>query len=184
MLYVLIGILLLAGVIFFLKKAGILNPAGAAGEMLPYRRKECLLTNAERSFYEVLVRAVGNQWLVFPKIRVSDLLSVKSTPNRQSYRNKIQSKHADFVLCRKDTVGPVLVIELNDSSHDAPERRERDAFVGRAYRAAGLPFLSIRVQKGYPPAELASQIALAISGNANGNEKAVASGLSRDSRTN
>jgi len=151
-------VVLLAGV-FALWKTGLLAKLLAKPQSkLPYRKKDYLLTRAERSFYEVLVRAASDM-LVFPKIRVLDLVCLaKGTQNAQVHRNRVQAKHVDFVLCRRDTLSPELVVELNDSSHEQHNRRERDAFLGEVFNAAGIAFLRVPARQGYDTRELSRQI--------------------------
>src|SRR5688500_17038104 len=52
--------------------------AGIGGEdaavALPYRKKDYLLTRAERSFYGALQAGVGSDYLTFPKVRLADLV--------------------------------------------------------------------------------------------------------------
>ena len=52
----------------------------------------------------------------------------------------------------------MLVIELDDSSHAAPERQERDVFVDRCLAAAGLPVLRVACKRTYDPRRLAGEI--------------------------
>jgi len=140
-----------------LKQIGGGRPAAAAN--LPYRKKDYLLTAAERSFYEVLCSVLDGQLLVFTKVRLADLVYMpKGTANRQAHFNRIQSKHVDFVLCTRDKLSPVLVIELDDASHEEEARRDRDTFVDAALTAAGLPILHIPAQRSYVPAELVAAI--------------------------
>jgi len=140
-----------------LKQIGGGKPAAAAN--LPYRKKDYLLTAAERSFYEVLCSVLDGQLLVFTKVRLADLVYMpKGTANRQAHFNRIQSKHVDFVLCTRDKLSPVLVIELDDASHEEEARRDRDTFVDAALTAAGLPILHIPAQRSYVPAELVAAI--------------------------
>ncbi len=128
-------------------------------EQLPYAQKDYLLSKSERSFFGVLQQAVTSDHLIFAKVRLGDLLYVKKgTENRQSFFNKIQSKHVDFVLCEPKTVRPVLVIELDDASHNRTDRQSRDAFVNDAFEAAGLPILRMPAKAGYNPAEVTKMI--------------------------
>jgi hypothetical protein len=137
--------------------AGAGKPTAAAN--LPYRKKDYILTAAERSFYEVLCSVLDGQLLVFAKVRLADLVYMpKGTANRQTHFNRIQSKHVDFVLCTRDKLSPVLVIELDDASHEEESRRDRDTFVDAALTAAGLPILPIPAQRSYVPADLAAAI--------------------------
>ena len=44
----------------------------------------------------------------------------------QAWRNRIHAKHIDFVLCDPGNLQPILCIELDDPSHNRPDRIERD----------------------------------------------------------
>jgi hypothetical protein len=135
--------------------------AAGALDALPYRKRDSLLTKAERSFFGVLQEAAAEQLLVFSKVRLADLLWMpKGTP--VSYLNRIQAKHVDFVLCDPETVSPRLVIELDDSSHQRPDRQARDQMVDEALKAAGLPILRVPARYAYSTQELASDIQAAV----------------------
>lgn len=138
--------------------------APAAPTALPYKRKDFLLTQAERSFFGVLSEAVKDRYLIFAKVRLADLVWLpKGTESRQSHFNRVQSKHVDFVICDRASIRPLLCIELDDASHDQASRQTRDAFVDSALLAAGLPFIRIRAAKAYNVAELRQQIDGAVS---------------------
>ena len=88
-------------------------------------------------------------------VRIADLLRVeKGAANRRKWLNKILAKHIDFVLCDPGSLRPIICIELDDRSHERPDRIERDAFVDHAFESAELPLLRIKVQKTYPPREV------------------------------
>lgn len=118
---------------------------------LPYSKRQYLFSKAERSFFEVLHRVASPRFHVFAKVRVVDLLMVKGSPPSAtgSHRNRILSKHVDFVLCDRELVSPKIAIELDDASHNRPDRQVRDAFLARAFRAAGLPLLRVSAAKSY-----------------------------------
>jgi len=126
---------------------------------LPYRKRDHLLTAAERSFYGVLRRVVAGRYQVAWKVRMADVLWIPGgTGNRQRHLNRILAKHLDFVLCHPDSSAPVLAIELDDSSHREGKRRKRDSFVDAALSAAELPLLRVPVRRSYSPQELADLI--------------------------
>ena len=92
-------------------------------------------------------------------VRIADLLRVeKNAKNKRAWINKILAKHIDFVLCERDSLQPLLCIELDDSSHQRPERIERDKFVDAAFDAAKLPLIRIPVSDTYPLSELRNVI--------------------------
>src|SRR6185295_18008345 len=104
--------------------------APAASSSLPFRRKDFLLTQAERSLFGVLSEVVKDRYFIFAKVRLADLVWLpKGTESRQSHFNRVQSKHIDFVICDRSSIRPLLCIELDDASHGQASRQTRDAFV-------------------------------------------------------
>jgi very-short-patch-repair endonuclease len=139
----------LLAVVFLLRSL----PRNAARS--PYRLREQLLSAAERSFFGVLRQSVDGDQQVFAKVRLTDLLLVpQGVKNWQAHQNRIQSKHVDFVVCDNATTKPLLVIELDDSSHERARQKARDAFVDEAAGHAGLPILHVAVKRSYAAAEL------------------------------
>lgn len=117
---------------------------------LPYQCRPDFLTPAELVFFRALEQAVDGRFYIFAKVRIGDLLCViEGTENGGAWFGKIGQKHVDFMLADREEVRAVLVIELDDSSHDLPHRQERDAFVDEALKTAGLPILRVICQKEY-----------------------------------
>ena len=131
-----------------------------AGErQFPYAKKPAIMTANERAFYRALIRAVNDNHDIFAMVRIADLLAVQpNTPKRQSWQNRINCKHIDFVLCDGETQQPVLAIEVDDRSHQRRDRQERDYFVDRAFDAAGLPLLRIEATRSYAARDLHAAI--------------------------
>jgi hypothetical protein len=117
-------------------------------DRLPYVRQKYFFSPAERSFYEVLHRLLPEQ-TVFAKVRLADVIRVpKGADSWQSHHNRIDRKHLDFVICDPD-LAPMVAVELDDSSHNGDERRERDEFVDQALAAAQFPIIHVRAKRGY-----------------------------------
>ncbi len=138
------------------------SPAGVTqSPEFPYQLRDNFLSPAELSFFEVLRNAVGNRAALCTKVSLGDIFFVKKDdPSRfRIYTNKIDRKHVDFLLCDSATMRPILGIELDDKSHQRPDRQERDAFVDQVFKAAGLPLLHIPVKRQYAVQELAEQLA-------------------------
>jgi hypothetical protein len=127
-----------------------------------YYLRKSLFTPAERVFLEVLERAVPAGVRVFGKVRLEDIFGVArglDQAERLAARNKINRKHVDFLLVKESDLAPLAGIELDDSSHEEEDRRQRDAFVDSAFASAGLPLLHVPVQKAYSLAELKADLA-------------------------
>lgn len=127
----------------------------------PYVRQDALFTPAEQVFFRVLDQALEPHWLIFGKVRLADIIKTQDGLDRSRQRgafNKICAKHLDFVLCRADTLTVIGVIELDDRSHERPDRKARDHFVDQALLAAGVPILHVPVTRTYNISALRKQL--------------------------
>lgn len=111
------------------------------GDYLPvrgaYQSKWMFTFNEKGAYYKLKQIADELGYIVFAKVRLLDLIEpVKGIPRYKTYFYKIQAKHVDFVLCDPKLVAR-YIIELDDSSHFAPDRQYRDWFVDEAVKGAG-----------------------------------------------
>ena len=135
----------------------------------PYKMKLSLLTSTEHNFYSFLAQAVTGEMHIFSKVRLADLIEPREDiVGKRGHFNRISQKHVDFVLCAPDLLRPMLVIELDDSSHDSPEAQIRDNVKDAALKAAGLPILRIPAQQTYQVGALAEAIRVQLRVNATG----------------
>lgn len=124
------------------------------------------MNKAERSFYGVLVQEASSDYLVFPKVRIADVLNpVKGMgkSGRQSAFNAISSKHFDFLLCDPSDCSVRLAVELDDASHDAERSRKRDRLVNQACESAGLPLLRVKAARSYAAPDIRNRIEALLS---------------------
>ena len=132
---------------------------------LPYRLRDDFLSPGELAFYRVLVTTVDDTATVLTKVNLSDLFFVSRPRENAAYRNRIDRKHVDFLLCDATTMRPRVGIELDDRSHDAANRKERDRFVERVFETAGLPLVRVPLRSGYSVIELRSLLAPHVQAN-------------------
>lgn len=132
---------------------------GRKSREFPYQLKP-VLTQAEEKFFTVLQECAPPDTLLLSKIRLADFLEV--TIRGKGYLaafNPIARKHADFLLIDPKTNLPLLIIELDDSSHRRSQRTmESDEFKNAAFRAANVPLLRTPVRKTYDRTELRREI--------------------------
>lgn len=124
-----------------------------------YTRKKFFLTRAEHEFYNALVDAVGGEYRIFAQVHLPIL--VDHAIRGQNWRAAlahINRKSVDFVLCDKTYLSPKLAIELDDKSHERPDRQERDREVERILREAGVPLLRLENRDSFNPDELVERI--------------------------
>jgi len=134
---------------------------------LAYRKKEHLMTKAEIEFFRVLEPIVKNQYYIVPQLPVSKIaLTVARGKDYYTYSNKIDRKTVDFVLFDKQSFSPIMVIELDDSSHDNENRRIRDNFVDNVMKSIGLKIVHIKTAYTYNTEEL-SRLVFELEDNKN-----------------
>lgn len=132
-------------------------------ESYPYKKIKYLLTIAEKNFYDVLNNVLEDtEYYICPKVRLADIVSVEKTDKRQSYFNKIKSKHVDFLLCNRKSLEPLIVIELDDSSHNKSDRIERDNFLDKVLEASEIKILRFKVKKSYNVLEIKEKLNITI----------------------
>lgn len=104
-----------------------------------------LLTRNEWHEYKKLKELAAEKGLqVCPKVRLLDL--VEPRKGHEKYKSllyKIQAKHVDFVIADQD-LKIKTILELDDGSHDAKNRQERDLFVDEVLTACGYKVIRTR----------------------------------------
>jgi len=138
-------LLIIVGFVFYIKYR---EQKSREGKELPYKKKGELMTKAEKELFDVLEKVVNNRYYIIPQVKISNLAVVSGTKNYKTYLNKIDRKTVDFVLFDKQFL-PILVIELDDSSHDSEIRKERDRFVNRIMNKIELKIIHIRISSIY-----------------------------------
>lgn len=136
------------------------NPPEGAKKVIFYRRNSNFLSRAEKAFFHVLQPlAAEHQCIVFAKVRLEDIVWVAPhVRNRFAMRNRIKSRHIDFVLCRVKDVQPILAIELDDSSHESFKANMSDVVKNEILQQAGMPLLRVRAASQYDAAQLSRLI--------------------------
>ena len=132
---------------------------------LPYLREPELFTSAERSFLHVLETAIGDDYRIFAKVRVADIICLETglTPRiKRIASNKIRTKHFDFILCNKSDLSIVCAIELDDANHQKQNREEHDKFLEDVCERVFLPLLRVPAKEGYQITHLRNSILAAI----------------------
>lgn len=118
----------------------------------PYERGVSILTPTEQNFYRVLSSTVNGHATVMVKVRIADLIKVRSTIKQKhfwSYFSKISQKHIDFVLIDPTNFKTICLIELDDKSHLRLDRSNRDKFVNSIMEQTGIPLFRFSVKRKY-----------------------------------
>ena len=105
-----------------------------------YAKKERIITQHELAFYQALHEAVSG-CIIIPQAHLSMFLNHKIQGQNWSRAfSRINGKSVDFLICTND-MRPLLAIELDDTTHNRPDRQQRDAFVNTIITTAHIPLL-------------------------------------------
>jgi len=113
----------------------------------PYVPRE-LMTAPERELYGRLRQALPD-YLIFSQVQLSRIIDVAPEAEHQAWLNRINRMSVDFVICAADGAKILAAIELDDSSHDRPERIKADSKKDKALLSAGVAIIRWPV-KGMP----------------------------------
>lgn len=105
---------------------------------LPSYEKKPILTKSEQAFYKKLCNVASDAYLVEMQVALSSIMNKISDQKYASELNRI----IDFALIDRVTFMPVLLIELNDPSHNQKKRQERDAKVKALCDKAGIKIIA------------------------------------------
>ena len=126
-----------------------------------YYLEPSLITPIEIRFYKPLCKAIMEGFTVHAKVRMEDVIGVhggRYTKGRMRARGRVKSCHFDFVVTTNE--GEIVcAIELDDSSHDRPDRQRADEIKNELAAAVGLKLLRFESDRDYSPEFIASQIA-------------------------
>lgn len=105
---------------------------------------QSLMTRNERIVYEKIKKCISEKYIIFPQISIRSIIKRNFKTN-----NNTQWKIVDFLICEKDSYKPVLVVEVNDKTHEEYERRVRDENVYNILNEMNLPIWFLKPESDY-----------------------------------
>jgi len=133
----------------------------------PFDKKQAVFTPAEKHFHLLLEKAVGEDFRVINRVKLSDIVTVRngvSAKATQAATNNAKGKYLDFVICDKDTMALLGTIDLVDTQGKG-YKIKKDWFVSGALEAASIPHIRIKVKGNYTLDEIRACINSKILGN-------------------
>ena len=140
---------LLAIVVLLLLLGGAAMVLGDRKSWLSRIQRKALMTENEKAFFLRLQRALPGH-LVFPQVSFAAFLTDDGKLTRQkrwAVRARFDRKIADFVVCDRQSLNIVALVELDDRTHAARSDRQRDAITSAA------AYQTIRFQSKQKPTE-------------------------------
>ena len=127
-------------------RVGELRPAWTAAVLEAAYEGKPLLSAWERRALLALRQQIPPGHYLCPQVRLADLLRVTFTDEarRQTAFARIKSLSVDFAIVELASGSVVLVVELDDKTHDRPDRQRRDVFVNAVLAQASIPIRRFR----------------------------------------
>ncbi len=102
--------------------------------------KKDIMTFNEKKFYSLLKEILGDDYIVWPQINLN---SVIQKFENDKYRNELCSRNVDFGIFSKNDYKLLLLVELNDETHNTSNKRKnRDRNVYDLCKSAGIEIIS------------------------------------------
>jgi len=133
----------------------------------PFDSKATIFTAAEKNFHNLLEQAVGEQFRVLNRVKLSDLVAVRQGVSEKASQTALahaNNKYLDFVICNKTTMELAGVIDLVDTNGKG-YKVKKDWFVSGTLEAATIPHIRIKVKGSYTLEEIRSCINNRLLGN-------------------
>ena len=107
------------------------------------------MTKNEQYFFNVINKAFSEKYLIMPQVNLASILNKeKQYPNE--YQNEL-FRNIDFGIFDKETTAPLLLIEINDKTHNEKKRQYRDIKVKEILQNANIKLITFYTE--YPNKE-------------------------------
>jgi len=134
---------------------------GGKATKYPYQRHSALFSPDDRVFYRTLKEAVGDEYEIFGKIRVADIVLPKKGASRNDARlafSPIAGRHFDFVLCDKSNLTVICAIQLRDKANPTQRAEDQNNPLKTVCEAVGLPFVRCDIKADYSIGEIREKL--------------------------
>nr|WP_116310319.1 DUF2726 domain-containing protein [Cupriavidus taiwanensis] len=103
-----------------------------------FARRSPFLRQDEIYLFERLTAALRDTH-VFPQVAMSAFVEHKG--RSQAARNLFAQKYVDYLVCERQTMRPLYVIELDGGSHSSARAQKRDKQKNDVLASAGIPIM-------------------------------------------
>jgi hypothetical protein len=130
-----------------------------------YRKRDFLFSPEERLFYTALKQAVGEDYEIFGKIRMGDVVSPRPSSTRSDRREEFETigeGHFTFVLCNKADLSVAYAVQLRKHAFAGKEASGHPDPLKSICHAAGLPLVLFEAGPWYDANEIKEAVAQAV----------------------
>lgn len=118
-------------------------PNSSSDNQYNYIARKSLMTQNEFKFYTTLKQTVISKYDVMTHVRLIDLVRINESDTRRKIvaKNKVKSKHVDFILIDPADGAMKYAIELDDYTHNYKNAQKNDDFKNALFELIGIPLV-------------------------------------------
>ena len=119
-------------------------------ETNPYKKKENLLFQKEKSFFNALLLHLENtDYYTCPKVRLADVIYVDTKYNFTKYFKMIGTKSIDFLLCDNLHMAPKIAIFLDDYDNLDEDMIQTRRYITFSLQETGIKVVRFNINVTY-----------------------------------
>ena len=120
-----------------------------------YQSKQ-LMSKYEKNFYEILSKNFAQDYIIMPQVNLASIIEkIKDFPTQ--YQNELY-RNIDFGIFDKNSMKPLLLIEINDKTHNQPDRIKRDLKVKEICNQANIKLITFYTKYDNKPNYIISRV--------------------------
>lgn len=127
---------IVVGVILVLSMLKAAGGGRSSSKTYSYARRDPFLRQDEIHLYKRLTTILTDTH-IFPQVAMSAFVQHKGKASVA--RNLFAQKYVDYLVCERDTMRPLYVIELDGASHGSARAKKRDSQKNEVLASAGIP---------------------------------------------
>lgn len=131
-----------------------------------YIRQDFLLSAEERQFFHALRKAAGEEYTIFGKIRIDDIITPRSAASADAAWNALQASgeaYFPFVLCKPSDLSIACAIQLiQHQLHGRQMTKNNSNNLKTICVAAGLPLVRLEAGPFYDHHDIRQAVAEAV----------------------
>ena len=127
---------------------------------LKFRKRYYFFTRSELAFYSALVEATSEDYIIFCKARVVDVIEPHHKQDTSEYKkalSHINQKHVDYLLLHKN-LKVAAAIDLDGKAHVKPNQLKSNAIKSEAFRKANVPLIRFKVGEAFDAYQIQQKI--------------------------
>ena len=155
-------IVLMAVAYLFNYLHSIINNNNIKSDKKYYKRK--YMSDCELNFYNKIKELENEEYKVIPQVNLATIIAKQN----KSFQGEL-FRNIDFVIFNKDLTDVLLLIEVNDATHNTKKRKSRDIKVKSICANAGLNLITFYTKYANEKSYVLNRVLRSITTNNNNN---------------